>query len=65
MVAYTIGKINTTLNFTVELLPNLPEGTYTIVRNIEIDPEQVWINYGREQIGVIEVCYWRGYRCLQ
>lgn len=55
LTVYSIGQVNTTLNFTVELRPTLPAGTYTIVRNIEIDPQQVWINYGQEIIGQVEV----------
>jgi hypothetical protein len=39
----------------VELKPSLDAGAYYIIRNIEIDPEQVWINYGREMIGKIEM----------
>lgn len=55
LMIYTIGQVNQPMNFTVDLRPSLPSGTYTIVRNIEIDPEQVWINYGQEAIGVAEV----------
>ncbi len=55
LTVYTIGQVNSTLDFVVDLRPSVPSGTYTIVRNIEIDPEQVWINYGREAIGTIEV----------
>lgn len=55
LTVYTVGQINSTIDFTVDLRPSLPSGNYTIVRNIEIDPEQVWINYGQEVIGVLEV----------
>lgn len=55
LTVYTIGQVSSTLDFIVDLRPSLPTGTYTIVRNIEIDPEQVWINYGQEAIGVVEV----------
>jgi hypothetical protein len=55
LVAYTIGEVNTVLNFTVDLRPSLPAGNYTVVRRIDIDPDQVWINYGHEAIGVVEV----------
>ncbi|MBN2042339.1 MAG: hypothetical protein JW754_00870 [Candidatus Aenigmarchaeota archaeon] len=55
LVAQTIGEVNTQINFTVELRPDLPAGNYTIVRRIDIDPENVWLNYGHEAIGMIEV----------
>jgi len=55
LVAQTIGEVNTQINFTVDLRPSLPEGNYTIVRRIDIDPDQVWINYGHEAIGRLEV----------
>jgi parallel beta-helix repeat protein len=55
LVAQTIGEVNKQLNFTVELRPSLPAGNYTIVRRIDIDPDNVWINYGHERIGVLEV----------
>ncbi|MFH1237124.1 MAG: carboxypeptidase-like regulatory domain-containing protein [Candidatus Aenigmatarchaeota archaeon] len=55
LVTQTIGEVNTQINFTVDLRPNLPEGNYTIVRRIDIDPENVWINYGHEAIGRLEV----------
>ncbi len=59
-VAETVGKVNTLHNFTVELRPDVPaSGVYTVVRRIEIDPPEngmpVWINYGHEGIGMIEV----------
>ncbi|MCX6817450.1 MAG: DUF2341 domain-containing protein [Candidatus Aenigmarchaeota archaeon] len=55
LVAQTIGEVDTQISFTVDLRPNLPEGNYTIVRRIDIDPENVWINYGHETIGRLEV----------
>ncbi len=55
LTVYTIGQVNTTLDFTVSLRPTLPAGNYTIIRNIEIDPEQVWIDYGQEIIGQVEI----------
>jgi hypothetical protein len=55
LVAHTIGEVNKVLNFTVEMRPSLPAGTYTLVRRIDIDPDDVWINYGHEAIGTIEV----------
>lgn len=55
LVAQTIGEVNTQINFTVDLRPSLPAGNYTIVRRIDIDPENVWINYGHEAIGKLEV----------
>lgn len=55
LVAQTIGEVNKQLNFTVELRPSLPAGNYTVIRRIDIDPENVWINYGHEKIGTLEV----------
>lgn len=55
LVAQTIGEVNTQINFTVDLRPSLPEGNYSIVRRIDIDPENIWINYGHEAIGRLEV----------
>jgi hypothetical protein len=55
LVAQTIGEVNMQINFTVELRPNLPEGNYTVIRRIDIDPDNVWINYGHEAIGRLEV----------
>ena len=55
LIAHTIGEINTNLSFTVDLRPSLPEGNYTIVRRIDIDPNEIWINYGHEAIGRVEV----------
>lgn len=57
MMAEYLGPNNGTANFTVVLKPNLPYGTYEVVRQIDIDPPvdgiQTWINYGREVIGNI------------
>jgi len=55
LTVYTVGQINTQMNFTVDLRPNLPAGIYYIVRNLEIDPDSVWIDYGQEVIGQIEI----------
>ncbi|MBN1896459.1 MAG: hypothetical protein JW789_01895 [Candidatus Aenigmarchaeota archaeon] len=55
LVAHTIGEVNTVLNFTVEMRPSLPTGNYTLVRRIDIDPDEIWINYGHEVIGTIDV----------
>jgi len=55
LIIQTVGQINTTINFTVDLRPSLPSGNYTIVRSIEIDPNNVWTDYGQEIIGKVEV----------
>ena len=55
LTVQTVGQINTSINFTVDLRPDLPEGDYTIVRNIEIDPDNVWVDYGQEIIGKVKV----------
>ncbi len=55
LVAETLGPNNGTKTFKVSLRPNLVTGTYNITRSIEIDPLGVWTQYGREDIGQIEV----------
>lgn len=55
VVAYTVGQILTQANFTVEIQPDLPAGQYYIVRSIEIDPKNVWIDYGQEILGMVTV----------
>jgi hypothetical protein len=59
LIAETLGPNNGSVNFTVDLRPNLTEGTYNVVRAIEIDPifggEQTWTNYGQESIGQVKV----------
>ena len=54
-MAETLGPNNGSVTFTVDLRPNLTDGTYNITRAIEIDPiidgKQVWTNYGQEDIG--------------
>lgn len=59
LIAQTLGPNNGTVNFVVDLRPNLPAGMYNVTRSIDIDPiennEPVWINYGREIIGGINV----------
>ena len=59
LIAEYLGPNNGSVSFKVELKPNLPPGTYEIVRQIDIDPpingEQVWVNYGREAIGSINI----------
>ncbi|MBN2331467.1 MAG: hypothetical protein JXC85_06645 [Candidatus Aenigmarchaeota archaeon] len=53
LTAYTVSQIETQINFTVEMRPSLPAGTYSLVRSIDIDPNNVWIEYGQEIIGSI------------
>jgi hypothetical protein len=59
LVAETLGPNNGSVTFTVDLRPNLTAGNYNITRAIEIDPifgeEQVWTNYGQEDIGQVLV----------
>ncbi len=55
LIAETLAIVNEEVNFLVELRPNLPAGNYEIVRDIEIDPNQVWIKYGQEIIDKIKV----------
>ncbi len=55
LVAEILGPNNGSKTFTVDLRPNLVDGTYNFTRSIEIDPLGVWTQYGREDIGQIEV----------
>lgn len=55
LVAEVLGPNNGTVSFQVNLRPNLSNGTYNFTRSIEIDPVGVWTQYGREDIGQIEV----------
>ena len=55
LVAEILGPNDGTTTFKVDLKPNLPEGTYNITRSIEIDPLGIWTQYGREDIGQIEI----------
>jgi len=55
LVAEVLGPNDGTVNFQVDLRPNLPTGTYNFTRSIEIDPLGVWTQYGREDIGQIEI----------
>ncbi len=55
LVAEILGPNDGTVNFQVDLSPNLPAGTYNFTRSIEIDPLGVWTQYGREDIGQIEI----------
>jgi hypothetical protein len=51
LIIETLGPMGGSVNFTVKLHPNLPAGDYSIKRIIDIDPNNVWINYGQENIG--------------
>ncbi len=55
LTVYTIGEMDSVINFTVQLRPSLSAGEYTIIRSVEIDPNQVWINYGQGSIGSLVV----------
>jgi hypothetical protein len=55
LIIQTMGPMGGNVNFRVDLRPQLPIGNYTLVRNVEIDPNNIWINYGQEIIGSIEV----------
>jgi len=50
LIIETIGPMGGQVNFTVESQPSLPSGNYSIKRIIDIDPNNVWINYGQELI---------------
>lgn len=51
LIIETLGPMNGTINFTVEMRPELPAGDYSIKRIIDIDPLGVWYNYGQDVIG--------------
>ncbi len=55
LVAEILGPNDGIVTFQVDLRPNLADGTYNFTRSIEIDPVGVWTQYGREDIGQIEV----------
>ncbi|MCD6176815.1 MAG: carboxypeptidase regulatory-like domain-containing protein [Candidatus Cloacimonetes bacterium] len=50
-----VGRANDTLSLNVSMRPNLDVGNYSIVRIIEVDPNNVWIVYGIHNIGSIKV----------
>jgi len=51
LIIETLGQMGGSVSFTVKLHPSLPTGDYSIKRIIDIDPNNVWINYGQETIG--------------
>ncbi len=55
LIVETIGPMGGSVSFTVNLQPSLPEGDYSVKRIIDIDPNDVWINYGQEEIDTITV----------
>ncbi len=52
LITEIIGPMGGQVNFTVELQPSLPVGNYSIKRIVDIDPNNVWINYGQEVISL-------------
>ena len=55
LIAETIGPMGGSVSFTVKLWPSLPAGNYSIKRIIDIDPNNIWINYGQEVVGTFMV----------
>jgi hypothetical protein len=55
LIAQIIGLGNSTLEVNVTIRPSLKIGNYTIIRELEVDPQQVWISYGHGPIGSITV----------
>lgn len=49
--------VRPTFNYTlnISLRPSLSIGNYTVIREVEIDPEYVWVTHARGPIGSIEV----------
>ena len=55
LITEVVGPMGGQVNFTVNLRPNVTLANYTIKRIVDIDPNNVWINYGQEAIGIMEV----------
>ncbi len=51
LIIETMGPMDGSISFKVELQPQLPTGNYNIKRMIDVDPNNNWINYGQETIG--------------
>ncbi len=51
LIIDTLGPMGGSINFTVKLHPSLPAGDYSIKQMIDIDPNNIWINYGQDIIG--------------
>jgi hypothetical protein len=50
LIIETLGPMGGSVSFNVKLHPELPAGNYSIKRIIDIDPNNVWINYGQELV---------------
>ena len=55
LIAQVINLGNLTFTVNITIRPSLKVGNYTIVRELEVDPQQVWISYGHGPIGKITV----------
>lgn len=55
LIIETLGPMGGSVSFTVKLQPQLPTGNYSIKRIIDIDPNNVWINYGQDIMGTIRI----------
>jgi len=55
LMTEALGPMGGSINFRVDLRPNLAAGTYNVKRIIEIDPNNQWEGYGQEIIGQISV----------
>lgn len=55
IIAQYVGKGNSIVNFNVTLQPSLTIGNYSIIRELEIDPNNIWITYSFGTIGIFEV----------
>jgi hypothetical protein len=55
LVAQSLGKGDSSLVVNVTLRPALPVGNYSVIRELEVDPNQIWISYGRGPLGVVRV----------
>jgi hypothetical protein len=58
--AYYLGKVGANTTFLVNLTTNLPVGVYVVIREVSIDPQQVWQTYARGAIGYFYVAESQG-----
>jgi len=55
LVAQVINLGNATFTVNITMRPSLKRGNYTMIRELEVDPEQVWVSYGHGSIANITV----------
>ncbi len=55
IVSQYVGQVGSNIDVNITLRPALGVGNYTVIRELEVDPNQVWISYGRGPLGILEV----------